>query len=78
VRTRKLLGQTVDVVEVAVRLVLVLLLQFAIIESIVVEAGSDRSSGARAADRGFGGGSRADSVGNVGMDCRMLSVYAEL
>ena len=36
----KLLGKTIDVVEVAVGLVLVLLVQFGIVEFLVVELGS--------------------------------------
>lgn len=37
--TRKLLSQTVDVVEVAVRLVLVLLVEFGMVEAVVVKTG---------------------------------------
>jgi len=36
----KLLGETVDVVEVAVGLVLVLLVQLGLVESLVIELGS--------------------------------------
>ena len=39
VSARELLGQTVDVVEVAVRLVFVLLIQFALVVRLVIEMG---------------------------------------
>jgi hypothetical protein len=40
VSTGKLLGETIDVVEVAVRLVLVLLLQLSIVKVFIVKLGS--------------------------------------
>ena len=39
-RTRKLLSQTIDVVEVSVRLVLVLFLKLVLVEAFVVEIGA--------------------------------------
>lgn len=49
-RLRKLLGKTVDVVEIAVRLVLVLFLQLSIVETLIVEFGQLRCRGLRARD----------------------------
>jgi hypothetical protein len=40
VSTGKLLGETIDVVEVAVRLILVLLLQLSIVKVFIVKLGS--------------------------------------
>jgi hypothetical protein len=65
---RELLGQTIDVVEVAVRLVLVLLLQLAVIEGIVVEVAVARGLGAGTADRGIGGVGGTDRARDVRMD----------
>lgn len=67
---RELLGQTIDVVEVAVRLVLVLLLQLAFVERIVVETGVDGGLRTVTADRGIGGGSRTERMRKIGMDYR--------
>jgi hypothetical protein len=46
------LGQTVDVVEVAVRLVLVLLVELGLVEALVVKFGSDGGGGLSSADNG--------------------------
>lgn len=66
VGTGELLGQTVDVIEVAVRLVLVLLLQLVLVELLIVELGAMvarnsasgrrrvRSGGSRRLQRGMG------------------------
>lgn len=61
---RKLLGEPVDVVEVAVRFVLVLLLQFAVVERTIIKWRTDRRTRSWSADRGFGGsGGRGNRVG---------------
>jgi hypothetical protein len=43
VGTRKFLGQTIDVVEVAVGFVLVFLVQFVMVEGLIIESRSDWS-----------------------------------
>lgn len=72
VRTRKLLGQTVNVVEVSVRLVLVLLLKLILVEAFVVEIGALGSSRGskvrRLANSGFEG-----CVGERSQACAALA-----
>jgi len=57
----KLLGQAVDVVEVAVRLVLVLLLELAVVKAFIVELGPVSARGG-----GAGGSSGAGADGRLG------------
>ena len=65
----KFLGQTVDVVEVAVRLVLVLLLQFAIVKGVVVKSGGGGCGiWVLRADCGLGSGGGAERASKVRVD----------
>jgi len=45
VGTRELFGKAIDVIKVAVRLILVLLVQFIVVETLVVEARNSRRMG---------------------------------
>lgn len=65
VGTRELLGETVDVVEIAVRLVLVLLLKLRIVKALVIVRLVGRRIGGTA-EGGLGsGGRRAQRIGGV-------------
>lgn len=65
---REFLGQSIDVVKVAVRLVLVLLLQLSVIEAIVVEMLIARGLGTGTADCGIGGVGGTDRARNGRVD----------
>lgn len=71
---RELLGETIDVVEVAVGLVLVLLLQFHVIEVIVVEplVGWGFRAGTANCGVGGGGSGRAKRIGQVRVFCSQI------
>lgn len=65
-RAGKLPRKTIDVVEVAVGLILVLLLQFAIVEGIIVESGGwGRGVRCLRMNSGFSGGGRAKRTGKM-------------
>lgn len=75
---RELLGETVDVVEVPIGLVLVLLFQLGVVEVIIVVTTGDGCLGAGAADRGLGGGrGRANRVVQTRASCSQIRNYSK-